>query len=385
MTLPLFKVFMNENVSNFLNPVLLSGSITQGKKVEEFETQLKEFLGNNYLLTLNSATSGLTLATRLLLTKDESENWPGFDPQNDIVLTPSLTCFATTASILANQVHIQWIDTDPNTANILIDDLEKKLCYQTKIVYIVHWGGYPVNLERLSILQDLHLQKYGYRFRIVEDCAHSFGSSYKNKKLGNHGNICVFSLQAIKHLTCGDGGIIVLPNEKLYERAKLLRWFGIDREKRNYQGKDFRLESDIIEYGYKYHMNDINATIGLANLPYISELLAKNKYNCDYLYDKLKNHPQITMLENKTDRQSANWLFTIRVKNKENFIQCMNKNSIVVSQVHNRNDNYICVSQYKSTLPNLDQLEKEIICIPSGWWLSKENLDYIVTKINEGW
>ena len=96
---------------------------------------------------------------------------------------------------------------------------------------------------------------------VVEDCAHAFGAEYNGKKLSNHGNICVYSTQAIKHLTTGDGGIITLPNEKLYNRCKLLRWFGIDRDKRNFKGKDFRLEHDIAEYGYKYHMNDINATI----------------------------------------------------------------------------------------------------------------------------
>ena len=107
--------------------------------------------------------------------------------------------------------------------------------------------------------------------------AHSFGAEYNGKKIGNNNNICVFSLQAIKHLTTGDGGLITLPNKELYDRAKLLRWYGIDRDKRNYKGKDFRLENDIVESGYKFHMNDINATIGLYNLPHIPELLEKNR------------------------------------------------------------------------------------------------------------
>jgi len=298
-TIPLFKVFMSQDVIKPLNDVIMSGFITQGPQVEIFEEKLKEYFNNDYILTLNSATSGLTLALRLLMDKNDEEEWPGFNKEEDYVLSPVLTCFATNASILANDCKIKWIDTDNTTANVSIDDIKNKLNKNTKILYLVHWGGYPVDLDLLKELQEEHYQKYGYRFRIIEDCAHAFGASYKGKKIGNHGNICVFSLQAIKHLTTGDGGIIILPNQSLYDRGKLLRWFGIDRDKRNYNRKDFRLENDISEWGYKFHMNDINATIGIYNLPYIEELLRKNRYNNHYLYEHLQNIDGITLFENK--------------------------------------------------------------------------------------
>ena len=224
-TIPLFKVFMSEDVLKPLNEVLMSGFITQGPQVEKFEGALANYFENDKILTLSSATAGLTLALRLLLNKDDEEEWPGFNIEEDFVLTPALTCFATNAAILANNCKIKWLDTDNNNANISIEDLRNKLNEKTKVVYLVHWGGTPVDLDQLKELQEEHYLKYGYRFRIIEDCAHAFGATYKGEKLGNHGNICVFSLQAIKHLTTGDGGIIILPNEKLYERAKLIRWF----------------------------------------------------------------------------------------------------------------------------------------------------------------
>jgi dTDP-4-amino-4,6-dideoxygalactose transaminase len=382
-SISLFKVFMSEDVIKPLNEVLMSGFITQGKQVEIFEDKLKHYFENEHLLTLNSATSGLTLALRLLMSKNNEDNWPGFNKETDVVLSPALTCFATNASILANDCKIQWVDTDNTTANVSIDDIKNKLNANTKILYIVHWGGYPVDLDQLKNLQNEHLTKYGYKFRIIEDCAHAFGAEYKSKKIGNHGNICVFSLQAIKHLTTGDGGIIILPNEQLYERAKLLRWFGIDRNKRNYGGKDFRMENDIQEWGYKFHMNDINATIGIYNLPHVNNLLSKNRDNYNYLYDKLKNNNNITLLENKTDRKTAAWLFTIKVKNKEQFIDKMKTDGIMVSQVHNRNDLNSCVQDFTCYLPNITKLEKELVCIPVGWWLNINELDYIITKITE--
>ena len=125
--LSLFKVFMSEDVIKPITDVLMSGQLTQGAKVEEFEKELKSYIGNPYILTLNNATAGLTLATRLLKNKDETNNWPGFDEKNDLVLTPALTCFATTAAILANNVNIKWLDVDLNTCNIEFIDLKNKL------------------------------------------------------------------------------------------------------------------------------------------------------------------------------------------------------------------------------------------------------------------
>ena len=380
--LSLFKVFMSNDVIKPVNKVLMSGYITQGKQVETFEQEIKKYFNNEYILTINSATSGLTLALRLLKKKDESFNWPGFD-YDDIVLTPSLTCFATTSSILANNVNIKWLDVDMNTCNICLDDLKNKLSEKTKVIYIVHWGGYPVDLDKLKEIQDYSFEKFGFRPMIVEDCAHAFGAEYNNKKLGNHGNICVYSLQAIKHLTTGDGGLIFLPHKTLYERCRLLRWFGIDRNSRNYKGKDFRLENDIKEYGYKFHMNDINATIGLHNLPYMNKLLEKNRINAKY-YDKmLDGHPDFKIIKGNSKSKSSYWLYTLRILNgkKYEFMKYMQENNIMVSQVHNRNDINSCVAKFKCELPNLDKLEKEMVCIPVGWWINEKDRKYIIQTI----
>lgn len=377
-TIPLFKVFMSKDVLKPVNEVLMSGQITQGPQVELFESSLKNFIGNPYILTLNSATAGLTLALRLLKNKDERFNWQGFDEENDIVLTPALTCFATTASILANNVNIRWLDVDLETANIDLLDLKRKLNKNTKVIYVVHWGGYPVDLDGLRELQEYSMQQFGFRPMIVEDCAHAFGAEYNGGKIGGKGsewNICVFSLQAIKHLTTGDGGFITLPNEYLYDRCKLLRWYGIDRDKRNYKGKDLRLENDIAEYGYKFHMNDINATIGLYNLPHISRLLDKNRANAAYFDEQLKNIEGIKLMKFNPKCNSAYWLYSIRILDgkKQEFIEKMKEAGIMTSQVHNRNDIHSCVKEFQETLPNLDLLEKELVCIPVGWWLSNED------------
>lgn len=357
---------MNKNVNEPLLETLHSGYITQGKKVEEFEERLREWFKYPYILTLNSATSGLTLALRMLNLKNTDE-----------ILSTPLTCFATNCSILANNLRIKWVDVDPKTCNMDLDDLERKITNNTKAIMVVHWGGSPIDLERLNKIRDK------YNIPVIEDCAHSFGAEYNNKKIGTHGNYCVFSLQAIKHLTTGDGGLIFLPNKEEYERAKLLRWYGIDKNVRSHSGKDFRLENDIKEWGYKFHMNDINATIGLNNLPYMNEILKMGENNVKYYKENLVNINGIELLENVNNSRSANWIYTIKVTNKDKFMEFMNNNNIMTSQVHKRNDLHTCVSEFKTELPNLNRLENHIICIPCGWWVTKENSEYIVNKVKE--
>jgi dTDP-4-amino-4,6-dideoxygalactose transaminase len=383
--LSLFKVFMSEDVLQPISDVLMSGQLTQGPKVEEFENKLKEYVGNPYILTLNSATAGLTLATRLLKNKDENTNWPGFNEETDVVLTPALTCFATTAAILANNVNIKWLDVDLDTANICLQDVKNKLNENTKIIYLVHWGGNPVDLDELDKICENHKETYGFKPMVIEDCAHSFGAEYNGKKIGSNKNICVFSLQAIKHLTTGDGGFITLPNEELYERCKLLRWYGINREKRNYKGKDLRLENDIVEYGYKFHMNDVNATLGIYNLPHMDGLLEKNRKNAAIFDEKLKGVNNIQLLKNNSKCKSAYWLYTIRVLNgkKQEFMDKMKEANIMTSQVHNRNDINSCVKDFEESLPQLDILEKELVCIPVGWWLEEKDIEYIINNIKD--
>ncbi len=364
--IPLFKVFMNNDHSELIN-VLDSGFITQGKKVEEFENELVKWFNYPYILTLNSATSGLTLALRLLQkdTRDE-------------VLSCPLTCTATNWPILANNYKIKWVDVDPNNCNMNLDDLQSKINEKTRAIMIVHWGGNPIDMDKLHSIRDEAEIKYNNKIDIIEDCAHSFGSKYNDQFIGTFNNISVFSLQAIKHLTTGDGGLIFLPNKEIYEQAKLLRWYGISREQRNYKGKDFRLENDIKEWGYKYHMNDINATLGLSNLPFINNNLSKIRYNMEYYNNFLNKN---VLLEHNKD--SACWLYTIKVPNRDEFIDYMKSNDVTVSQVHNRNDIHSCVNEFKTELPLLDKLSKNMICIPVGWWLKKEDLEKIVELVNK--
>jgi dTDP-4-amino-4,6-dideoxygalactose transaminase len=391
--IPLFKVFMTEDAATETSKVLMSGFIGQGEQVEKFENLLKKYFNNQNVVTTNSATSAEHLAIHMLKKPQrniishlgvcfEEKEWSGISDGDEILTTP-LTCTATNWPILANGLNIKWVDVDPNTCNMDLDDLERKISPKTKAIIVVHWGGYPVDLDRLRKIQLKTKKLYGFKPIVIEDCAHAFGSSYNGEKIGSHGNICTFSFQAIKHLTTGDGGCVIFPYENQVSRAKLLRWYGIDR---NDNRKDFRCESDIAEYGFKMHMNDINATIGIHNFStVVEENLKKTIDNANFYNKELSGVSGVTLLENKTDRQSTYWIYTLKVERQTDFMEKMKQCNIMVSRVHERNDIHTCVSQYRCHLPNLDKLVKEMICIPVGWWVTPEDRQYIVDCIKSGW
>jgi len=377
--IPLFKVFMSENASAQAVNVLNSGYIGQGEQVEVFENNLKKYFNNDFVLTLNAGTSGLHLALHLL--KNKNGKWPGLSNDDEVLCTP-LTCTASNWPVLANNLKIKWVDIDEKTLNIDLDDLERKITEKTKVIILVHWGGYPNDLDRLKEIQKNTQELYGFKPAIIEDAAHAFGSKYKEKHLGNHGNIVMYSLQAIKHITSVDGGLLFLPHIELYNRAKLIRWYGIDR---NTNKKDFRCEADIMEWGFKFHMNDVNASIGNENLKHADEIINKHKDNALFYDNNLKEISGVTLLERHVDRESSFWIYSFLVENRDKFYSWMKECGIMVSQVHERNDKHSCVSEFRSFLPTLEKTINKVVSIPVGWWVTEENRKYIVECIKKGW
>ena len=380
--IPLFKVNMSDEAIKESSKILGSGYIGQGPVVDEFENRLSNYLNlvDKHILTTNSATSAEHLALHMLKKSGKLmsinshvgaaavDDWPGME-DGDEVLCTSLTCTATNWPVLANNFKIKWVDVNPDNLNMDLDDLRRKITSKTKVIYFVHWGGYPVDLEEIEKIRTEAFNMYGFRPIVIEDCAHSFGSKYKGDYIGSHGNICTFSFQAIKHLTSVDGG-------------KLLRWYGIDRENNS---KDFRCEADVEEWGFKYHMNDVNASIGMANLKGIDKIIDRHKENGNYYNEQLKDVPGVTLLENKDDRESAYWIYSMKVDRHDDFMKWMKECDIMVSRVHERNDKHTCVKDYVSMLPNLDKVIKQMICIPCGWWVTDEQREYIVDCIKRGW
>jgi dTDP-4-amino-4,6-dideoxygalactose transaminase len=388
----LFKVFMSPTAADEVGKVLNSGYIGQGPKVEEFENQLSKLFNHDYVSTLNSGTSGLHLALHLLRNPNKNiqtyhgivsteSNWPGWEPGDEVLATP-MTCTASNWPILANGLKIKWVDIDPTTLYMDLDDLARKIKPKTKVIMLVHWGGYPNDLDKIKKIQQDAYLRFGFKPAVIEDGAHSFGSEYKGKLIGTHGNLTMFSLQAIKHITSIDGGLLLSPHKELHRRGRSIRWYGIDRDG---DRKDFRCEADVEEWGYKFHMNDVCATVGIENLKHFKDIVGKHRSNAEYYDRELQNVANLTLLKREDGHNSAFWIYSMLVENRDGFYKLMDEFGISVSQVHERNDKHTCVREYRTALPQLDKTISKIVSIPVGWWVTPEQREYIVDCIKKGW
>ena len=364
--LPLFKVFMSDEAVEEAKKTLTSGYVTQGPKVEEFEKSLGSFIGT-IPVTVNSCTSALQLATHL-----------AGGTNGDLVISTPMTCSATNTAIKATGGQIIWADIDPNTGNIDPQSVNKLLERYPKVraVVIVHWAGYPCDISAF------HDMGEHYDVKIIEDAAHAFGATYRTRMVGNHSDYVCFSFQAIKHLTTVDGGALICKDPEDYKRAKLLRWFGIDREATRI---DNRIEQDIEEAGWKYHMNDVNATIGIENLKHMSRILGIHQYNGQYLDTYLAGIKHINLLKRSSDRQSSHWIYTLRTDKRDSLKAYLEKHGIASSQVHSRLDKHTAFQDALGgdNLSGVDEFSNTQLSIPCGWWVTGEELLYIVDTIKE--
>jgi perosamine synthetase len=244
-----FKPDMGDDEISAVVDVLRSGWLGLGPRTAEFESEFASYIGRPHAVGVNSGTSALDLALRLLEIS-----------HNDEVIVPTFT-FVSTAHVVAyNLATPVFADVEWDSLNLSLEDVSAKLTSRTKAIIPVHYGGRPVDVDALrEVAGDIP---------IVEDCAHACGSSLRGHKAGSLGTIGCFSFQAVKNLAMGDGGALVLTDEEMTLRAKRLRWLGIDKGTwdRTEGDRSYWWEYSVEEVGLKCHMNDISAAIGLAQL-----------------------------------------------------------------------------------------------------------------------
>jgi dTDP-4-amino-4,6-dideoxygalactose transaminase len=363
--IPLFNVFMSHSIIKPLSKTLFSGYIGQGNGVSDFEDKLAKFIGNPYVLTVDSGTHAIELALRLA----------NVDFGDEVISSP-LTCVATNMPIMCRNAKIKWADILPDTGNIDPESVERLITPKTKAIIYVHWAGNPANIDAINEIAARH------KIKVIEDAAHSFGAGYNGKKLGNHSDFVIFSFQAIKHLTTGDGGALFCKDKNDFERGRALRWFGLDRTKIK---EELRWYYDIKEYGYKFNMNNIDATIGIENLKKIPKILTMHRRNGKFYDKELSKINGIRVLRQEKGASSTYWVYTFLAEKREKLIDFLNKKGIGNSIVHTRNDTYTCFKDFKDELkrPGLDNFSKKYISIPSGWWVNKNDAKFIVETIRE--
>jgi len=341
--------------------------IGEGPRVKEFEEKLQARFGFPYCVALSSGTAALRLALAIC----------GVGP-GDEVITVAQTCTATNMPILSQFATPVFADIRYETGNLDSQDIEHRITERTRAIMCVHWAGLPCDMDEIRAVAD------AYGLPVIQDGAHALGATYKGIPIALTSDFFMTSFQAIKQLTCGDGGLLSVRTQQDYDEARRRRWFGIDRANR-VQRLDGYAFWDQAEVGFKMHMNDISASIGLGNLPIIDVLLAQRREIAARYRSALEHVPGVTLFASPDDRVSANWLFTMHVERRDDFCRMMAAKGVEVSVVHIRNDLHTVFGPRRQVLPNTDRYEETNISIPLHNHLREEDVEYVIECIKGGW
>ncbi|MDX2218364.1 MAG: DegT/DnrJ/EryC1/StrS family aminotransferase [Burkholderiales bacterium] len=365
--IPLFKVGMPPRAALMpaLEAVLYSGQIGEGQAVVDFEAAFGRWLGNENMLSFNSGTAALHTALHLV----------GVRPGDEVIATPMTAEPSNLAILHAGGVPV-WSDVNPDNGNIDPASVAACITPHTRAILAVHYGGIPVDIDALRKIADAH------GIPVIEDAAHALGARWQGRPLGQHSEVVMFSLQAIKHMTTVDGGMLAfngrLAKPDVLSAGRRFRWFGIDRAKP-------RTEVDVAEVGWKYHMNNVTATIGLVQLTVIDALIAAHNANGRFLDAALADVSGIRTCVIPVGAEASYWFYTVLAEDRAGLERHLAARGIDCSRAHRRNDAHSVFAASRRPLPGLDKFWEQMLHIPCGWWVGDAERERIVAALREGW
>jgi len=361
----LFKPQVGEEELQAIKEVFESGWLGLGPKTAEFEDMFAKYIGANYAVGVNSATSALDLSLKLLNVK-----------HGDEVIVPTIT-FVSTAHVVAyNLATPIFVDVDKN---LLMDlkDVARKITPRTKAIIPVHYGGRPVDMDKLF---EMAITKEG-SVPIIEDAAHACGSIYKGKKCGSLGDIGCFSFHAVKNLCTGDGGALTFNNSFMNERAKKLRWLGINKGTwdRTDGNKSYWWEYSVDEIGLKCHMNDIQAAIGLIQLKKLDKMNKRRAEIAGMYTEGLKGVVETPMMD--TPNSQSSWhIYCIKCDNRNGLSEHLKSIGIVTGVHYSPIHLYRCYGNI-TKLPRAEKLFERILSLPMHPNLTDEEVYQVIQEI----
>ena len=344
-----------------------SGSISSlGNKIIDFEEKFAKLTNRKFAATVANGTAALEIAIKTLNLKPNSE-----------VIIPTFNIISAALAVVKNNLKPVLVDSDLKTWNMCLKDFEKKITKKTKVVIVTHTYGFPCNMDQI-----IRICKKK-RIIIIEDAAEMIGQTYKGKPCGSFGEISIFSLYANKHITTGEGGIILTNKKKLHEKACSLRNLAF--------GKKNRFNHEDI--GWNYRFTNMQAALGLSQLKRLGKIVrVKRRIGLQY-YSLLKKNKYITLQPPTLNNESnIYWIFGILIKKNSKFIketvikkllnkgiQCrdffwpMHKQKIFKNIIKFKNKKF----------PVADLLSKNGFYIPTGMNITKKEIKYISTSINK--
>lgn len=354
-------VYVPDEAITRVTEVLRSKWLNTGKMEKELRETFSRKFKTPYVVAVSNGTGALRASYAML----------GVGYGDEVVSTP-YTFIATNTSILEQGAKPVFADIRYDDLNVTAESIEKKITKKTKAIVAVHYAGNPVDLDEIRALAK------SYNLPFVEDSAHALGSKYKGKYIGETGELVTFSLQVVKIVTAGDAGMIATDNEEYYQALKKRAWFGVDRD--NKQSNLFfdPLPEEIDVLGFKYNLNDIVSSLGIAAINHYDEPAAKRKKIGELYRQELKGLSKFQLLPYYPDRTPNYQIFPIHVKDRNEFARFMWDNGIQIVVNNRRNDKYKIFGGIQKDLVNLAKAEADTILLPIHWDLTEKDVDRII-------
>jgi perosamine synthetase len=364
-TIPLYKVSMPTGTAEIISNVLATEQVAKGTNVDKFEKLLGEYLGNTLVTSTGDISTSLSICLYLANVR----------PGDDVLMSP-LVCLSTSCPVKNLFANIVWCDVDPLTGNIDPKDVVKRITPRTKAIVVYHWAGNPVDLDEIYAVAG------AYNLSVIEDAGEALGAQYHGKKIGaTKSNFTVFSFYPNRHLTTIDGAAISFANKDDYEKARWLKRYGIHQPSFRDSDGEINPTSDIPVPGWNTYMNNITAGIGVSQMSGIRDIIDRYQQNGLYYDNALSDIAGITTLHRPDDSLSAYWAYTFIADNRDHLFKALREEGIYASKIHLRNDLYSGFGDGPRELPGVAEFSAHCISIPCGWWVSEENLEYIVQVI----
>jgi dTDP-4-amino-4,6-dideoxygalactose transaminase len=339
-----------------LNSILHSGALSYGKWGKEFEKRLGEFIGNEKITVVNSYNSAMLITMSVI----------GLQPGDEVIASP-MSCLASNQPLATQNLKVVWADIDPDTGTLDPESVKRCISERTKAIFHNHFCGYPGYIDEINTLG----RKNG--IIVVDDAIEAFGSQYKGRMLGSTGSdITVFSFQTVRLPNTIDGGAIAFRKKELFEKAQLIRDYGIDRKNFRDQNGEISIECDISLPGYGATISEINSYIGVQQMSDIANLLSVQKSNglawTAFLAENFSGKIKPIY---RDEIKPNNWVFGILCENKIEILNYFRKKGYYASGVHLNNNHYTVFKNMKE-LPGVAKFHTLFLAIPSGWWFKNE-------------
>lgn len=347
--IPVFKPSITKKEINSVIKVLKSGWLGLGPKTKEFEERFAEYVGAKFAVGLNSGTAALHLALNAL------EIGKG-----DEVIVPAITFVSTSHAVLYNNAKPVFADVNENNLCINIKDLERKITKRTKAIIPVHYGGHPCEMDAIQKIAE----KRG--IYIIEDAAHACGAEYKGKKIGSISKISCFSFHAVKNLTCGEGGMITTDDKEIYDKLIRIRWLGISKDtwSRSVKAKIYAWQYWVTDLGFKSHLSDLAAAIGIAQLSRLDKLNEKRRQLVSAYNKGLSNLEGIILPKEGPGVKSSWHIYHIKTSLRDELMAHLKACGIAPGVHYYPIHLHPYYSSYKSKCPVAEEVWKKIITLP---------------------